>query len=263
VLSTIDSIWSDEARIAARDSTVIIAWRDQKKGCLGILGCSVASRTGVTGADSTNWNIEEILTDLPRGYPTDVGIHGMKRAAVWEDELVPNKVFHVAVKVSQSANPSVWCPTIDITPAYNREVIDPQIAVSDKAVHVVWAQSDAPSPSTFRIYYRRGVFQTTEVRKEENKIPEAMTLSQNYPNPFNSKTKIGFGLQVSGFTSVKVYDIFGREVATLVNEKLQAGEHEVEWNSSAVASGVYYYRLVVQSEKGKVYTETKKMVLLQ
>jgi hypothetical protein len=93
---------------------------------------------------------------------------------------------------------------------------------------------------------------------EENKFPRSVWLSQNYPNPFNPKTKIGFRLQVAGFTTLKVYDIFGREVATLVNEKLQAGEHAVEWNAEKLSSGIYFYRITTESS-----IITRKAVLIR
>lgn len=87
-------------------------------------------------------------------------------------------------------------------------------------------------------------------------------LHQNYPNPFNPSTKISWQSPVSNWQTLKVFDVLGRQVATLVDEYKEAGYHEVEFNSSAVggglASGVYYYRLKVDT-----FVETKKMILLQ
>jgi len=91
-------------------------------------------------------------------------------------------------------------------------------------------------------------------------IPQVYSLSQNYPNPFNPPTKIKFAISGSSVaqTFLSVYDILGREVAILVNEILQPGTYEVDWDASAQSSGVYYYRL----ESGS-YAETKKMVLVK
>jgi len=88
--------------------------------------------------------------------------------------------------------------------------------------------------------------------------PLRFALFQNYPNPFNPSTRIRFSLQVSGFTSLKVYDIFGRQVATLLNEKLENGEHEAEWSAGGLASGVYFYRLTTKNQ-----TITRKMLLIR
>jgi photosystem II stability/assembly factor-like uncharacterized protein len=84
------------------------------------------------------------------------------------------------------------------------------------------------------------------------------TLEQNYPNPFNPSTKIKFSLPANGHTSLKVYDILGREVSTLLNEEFKAGEHEVEFNAENLPSGVYFYRI-----KAGEFTDIKKMLLLK
>jgi hypothetical protein len=83
-------------------------------------------------------------------------------------------------------------------------------------------------------------------------------LSQNFPNPFNPSTIISFNLSSRSFISLKVFDNIGREVATLVNEELSAGNHTRQWNAVNMPSGVYFYRL--QSDK---YSETKKLLLLK
>ena len=109
-------------------------------------------------------------------------------------------------------------------------------------------------------------------------VPNQFILYQNYPNPFNPVTKIKFSLPNPSESGVYVplshseelgvrliiYDILGREVATLIlplrggYEELKPGTYEVEWNASNYPSGVYFYRLTI-----KGYTETKKMVLLK
>ncbi|MBV6421661.1 MAG: hypothetical protein DAHOPDDO_02942 [Ignavibacteriaceae bacterium] len=93
-------------------------------------------------------------------------------------------------------------------------------------------------------------------------------LSQNYPNPFNPSTKISWQSPVGSWQTIKIYDVLGNEVATLVNEYKPAGSYEVEFNASPLPSGVYFYQLhitALQSPDGKTenYIETKKMVLLK
>ena len=83
-------------------------------------------------------------------------------------------------------------------------------------------------------------------------------LEQNYPNPFNPSTKIKFQIPVSGFVNLKVYDVLGTEVATLVNEEKFAGSYEVQFNASEFPSGIYFYTL-----KAGDFIQTKKMILIK
>ena len=98
----------------------------------------------------------------------------------------------------------------------------------------------------------------TYINKISSEIPNSYSLSQNYPNPFNPTTVISFRLAVNSFTSIKIYDILGREITTLVNEMLSPGTYEVEWNAGNYSSGVYYYKLSAGE-----YKETRKMILIK
>ncbi len=89
-------------------------------------------------------------------------------------------------------------------------------------------------------------------------IPSRVCLEQNYPNPFNTDTKIKFQILKSSFTRVIVCDLMGREVSTLVNEQLEPGTHDVDFNGSHLAGGTYFYKLETDGT-----VETKKMVLLK
>ncbi len=94
-------------------------------------------------------------------------------------------------------------------------------------------------------------------------IPNSFSLSQNYPNPFNPQTKIKFAVPptVKGQTSnveLIIYDLLGREVATLVNDELKPGKYEADWDGSNYSSGVYFYKLISNE-----FTETRKMVLMK
>ncbi|MEK6571791.1 MAG: T9SS type A sorting domain-containing protein, partial [Bacteroidota bacterium] len=96
------------------------------------------------------------------------------------------------------------------------------------------------------------------VQREEGLIPSGFTLSQNYPNPFNPSTQIKFTLPEAGMTSLKVYDMLGREVATLVEESLAAGGYTATFDASKLSSGVYAY---VLTSRG--YRLSNKMVLVK
>ncbi|MCZ6776090.1 MAG: choice-of-anchor B family protein, partial [Ignavibacteria bacterium] len=108
-----------------------------------------------------------------------------------------------------------------------------------------------------------------------NSVPNALLLKQNYPNPFNPSTIIEFSLPQAGYTTLKVYDVLGREIASLVADDLSAGIYTVTWNAGDVASGVYFYRLSVvpagtpalipgnRDGKTGVLTVSKKLLLLK
>jgi len=91
-----------------------------------------------------------------------------------------------------------------------------------------------------------------------NEIPNEFKLIQNYPNPFNPITKIKFDLPKNVNVKLTIYDMLGREIETLVNEQLNAGSYEVNWDGTKYTSGVYYYRL-----NAGEFVETKKMILVK
>ena len=96
-------------------------------------------------------------------------------------------------------------------------------------------------------------------------VPSQFKLSQNYPNPFNPTTIINYQIAAPSHVSLKIYDILGREVATLVNKFINAGSYSIPFKASSIASGVYFYRLEATSIKGSNdrFTEVKKMILLK
>jgi hypothetical protein len=89
-------------------------------------------------------------------------------------------------------------------------------------------------------------------------MPFNFSLSQNYPNPFNPQTRIKFAVPKASFTKLIIYDLLGREVATLVNEELKPGTYEADWDGSNYSSGVYFYKIISGD-----FVETKKMVLMK
>ncbi len=99
---------------------------------------------------------------------------------------------------------------------------------------------------------------TVGVGNNTQSKPEDFSLSQNYPNPFNPTTNFEFRIADLELVTLKVYDMLGREVATIVNKELKAGTYKYKWNAGDLASGIYFYRI----QSGN-YSLTKKMILLR
>ncbi|MEE9441344.1 MAG: T9SS type A sorting domain-containing protein [candidate division Zixibacteria bacterium] len=89
-------------------------------------------------------------------------------------------------------------------------------------------------------------------------IPTVLELKQNYPNPFNPSTTISYSLPEQAHVSLKIYNILGQEIKTLIDETKPAGHHEIDWSSGTAASGIYFYRLAFEDK-----ILTKKMTLLK
>lgn len=111
--------------------------------------------------------------------------------------------------------------------------------------------------ATFPVWFVIGT-RVTDVKQEHSNIPRTTMLEQNYPNPFNPTTSINYQLSTSGYVTLKVYDILGNEVKTLVNGYRYQGNYTVNFNASGLSSGIYFYQL----REGNFVT-TKKLVLMK
>jgi hypothetical protein len=142
----------------------------------------------------------------------------------------------------------------------------PAVLVNGNKVFFTW--SDARNEGRGYDIYGSIFDLSTVVSVEENdevKLPNQFSLSQNYPNPFNPVTKIKYSIPVGTYcntplrsVSLKIFDILGKEVATLVNEEKPAGNYEIEFDGSNLSSGVYFYQLSTYGE-----VETKKLILMK
>jgi photosystem II stability/assembly factor-like uncharacterized protein len=106
--------------------------------------------------------------------------------------------------------------------------------------------------------WKRPLSEVTAIDEVSNQLPATFSLSQNYPNPFNPSTTIKFSISQAGLVTLKVYDILGRQVATLVNEEKPAGSYEVEFNPARLSSGIYFYSI-----RSGNFSETKKMIFMK
>jgi hypothetical protein len=119
------------------------------------------------------------------------------------------------------------------------------------------------SPNNWEIYYEPLMYphplrQNNPSRVEEDILSTDYTLYQNYPNPFNPSTTLSFVIGQSSFVSLKIFDVLGNEIATLVNEEKPVGSYEVEFDASSFPSGIYFYQL-----RAGEFIQSKKMSLIK
>ena len=121
---------------------------------------------------------------------------------------------------------------------------------------------DIPAAGTSGIsrafIYKYGTKTIDDITPDKNIRPARFRLNQNYPNPFNPTTTVSFGISHLSFVSLKAYDVFGREVATLLNKEMAPGNYTQEWNAFNIVSGIYFLRLQAED-----FIDVKKMVLLK
>ncbi len=177
--------------------------------------------------------------------------------------VLENNLYNTGPRVEGIAdpNPIVADPLFVNANAadFNLQATSPAI---DQGVNVGLAFAGiAPDLGAFEFGLATGV-------EDPGIKPEQFSLHQNYPNPFNPETKIVYALNSAAKISIEIYDILGRKVRTLVNEEKDTGAYTVSWNGKNgfghnVASGVYFYKLEALANNTKLFSETKRMILLR
>lgn len=171
----------------------------------------------------------------------------------------------VRVKATINGQPTWQLRTVDGQSGYCGQNLDQHFGLGN-ATAVDSLKIEWPS-GTVDMYTNVGVDRISTAREgngltgvddKRGSIPLDFELLQNYPNPFNPSTKIGFRIQDPGFTTLRIYNLLGQEVRTLVNTWMNLGEHEVSFDASGLSSGVYYYSL-----QADAMHETRKMLLLR
>ena len=123
---------------------------------------------------------------------------------------------------------------------------------------MTWTDDSTPYVYPARLSYLFTPDTVDGISEPKNNIINNFKLYQNYPNPFNPLTTIKYQIPKESNVKIKVYDVLGKEVSTLLNEKQKAGEHVVEWNAKDFASGIYFYRI-----RAGEFVSTKKMLLIK
>jgi len=252
---------SERSSVAVSGSVVHVVWFDDRDG-----NTEIYYKRSTDGGVS--WGTDIRLTNNTAGsYSPSVAVSGLVVHVIWEDTRDGNMEIYYKRSPDEGVS---WGADTRMT---NNTAMSfsPSVAVSGSVVHVVWTDD---RDGNAEIYYKRDPTGNVGIENISTEIPSAYSLSQNYPNPFNPTTKIKFDVapslsfplakQIRGaFSSgnpvlLKVYDIMGREVQTLVNETLKPGTYETAFDGSTLTSGVYFYKLVIEG-----FTETKRMLMIK
>ncbi|MEK7263851.1 MAG: exo-alpha-sialidase [Bacteroidota bacterium] len=248
-ISTIDNIYSGEPYISSDGaSNFNISWKDTKYGCWGFVGCSILTRSSTDSGAS--WGEEIRLTTDPIGSISASAYAGNMLAVLWNTDSVD--IIDASGRMSYDFG-ATWDSLMYIIPSR-------WFCMTSSYIYITAIQLD--SGIGWQIYGIRGQFVTNSVTDITTGV-KSFTLEQNYPNPFNPSTAISFQQSAVSHVTLKVYDIYGKEVAVLVNEKKEVGKYTAEWNAEGLASGMYFYRLATTDINGQTVSLTKKAIVMK
>ena len=226
---------------------------------------SIESPLVITLGGSFNSNTRDGVLDITIYAESEITLSGLHvRIALCEDSLY-----------YQASNGTLWhnYTMRDMIPSATGEVLNisqgetvelsqefsaPDPLDLDFCYLVVWVQADQSDYEVLQAAkIGLGDFQTS-IDDELVGRPISLQLNQNYPNPFNAHTTINYALPKPSYVTIEVFDLLGRKVETLVDERQHAGYHQATWNADDFSSGVYFYKLQAGD-----YSESKRMVLLK
>lgn len=215
----------------------------------------------VNSNSGSNYSYDSNGNVISATYETVNGSHGGQDYSFWRDTYTYDSNGNRTSRFSEILHNNTWQSYWLYTYAYddNSDMISGFFESWYGDKDGVFQFSDSFGNSykygglEINVYYRT----ITDAAVEDLNVPD-FALSQNYPNPFNPSTIISYSIPKSSFVQLKIYDMLGREVASLVNKEQAVGNYKVEFNASNLTSGVYFYRL----QSGE-FTETKKLILLR
>jgi hypothetical protein len=210
---------------------------------------------GNDGETSTRWCASS--GSMPQWWKVDLGTNFNLTGSevMWEFN---NRIYKYRIEVSN--NNTNWTVVVDKTnnTSTAQTQNDPFTANSVRYVRITITSTQSSNTwASFREFRVFGLITSVEDETVES-IPQNTELLQNYPNPFNSETTLNYALAEPGHVTLKIFNILGQEVATLVNENHRGGNYAVRFNSSEMSSGIYFCQLWT-----KQFVQSKKMILLK
>lgn len=205
-----------------------------------------------------NWDPESLIVPLtpPTYFPVPTATaSGANVHVLWVHQ---DTMSERAVMYNRSTDyGNTWELPVQISSRGFYAQVYVSAAILGTTVHAAWGES-AGSLGLSDIFHSRYPFGNVTSIQDHTVFPTTFALHQNYPNPFNPSTKIRFTLPRNEFVSLRIFNLMGQEISTLLSESMSAGAHEIQWNANKLPSGVYFYRL-----QAGTFTETKKLVLLR
>jgi hypothetical protein len=237
--------------IAVSGSIVHIVWIDTRDGNFEVY-YKHSTDGGLT------WGTDYRLTNnVADSESPSIAVSGSNVHIVWPDDRDSN--FEIYYKCSTDGG-KTWKADTRLT-NNTANSTGPCIAISSSILHIVWSD-DRDGNSD--IYYKRNPTGNVGIQNISTETPSKYSLKQNYPNPFNPSTNIKYQIKENSFVTLKIFDILGKEITTLVNEKQKPGSYEVQFDarhggSSSLPTGVYYYVLYADG----VRVDVRKMVMIK
>ena len=205
----------------------------------------------------------------------DIGIDSLGNlyvaysSTISEVDALGNNYEHVFALMSTDGG-ATWTTPVDITPGTGFDASFPSLADDvDDYLHIIYNSDPLagnnvqnagthPQDSIAVMYLRVPVTSLVTSVRQRAGLPDRFALEQNYPNPFNPTTNIRYSIPKSSFVTLKVYDILGKEVATLVDGEQTAGSYVADFDAASLANGVYLYRLHTDN-----FSSVRKMIVLK
>ena len=205
----------------------------------------------------TNWTSGYIDGSSNYARSIDIvaprGANNVFKIAYIQDSASTNYVFYAGGNLSGFNNPyRKICSPSGVDTSFGKAVAGYKLTGSDDSF-LLYSYF-----AGMGLYASRLCASTIGISNNGSEIPKEYSLSQNYPNPFNPSTTIKFSLPKLSNVKLIVYDVLGNEITTLENGKLNPGNYIVDFNTSSLSSGVYFYKLTADN-----YTETKRMILIK
>jgi hypothetical protein len=242
-----------------RDSSLLIAsMMNRSKYYWQVKAFNQAGESAYTPIDSFTTLIEVPSTPLAIS-PRSTTDENRRTTFVWRTAVNATS-YHLQVAINSSFSP------LRVDTEVSSDTTVTILDTLDMSTLYYWRVSgvNIGGEGSFSIVSHFTTSDLVDVVEQSSGIPKEYALLQNYPNPFNPSTTISYDLPKNSYVKLIIYDVLGRNVATLVDGMKSANRYQVEWNPSRLSSGVYFYRIDVRSQDGSGnFTSVKKLLFLK